>query len=116
MAACDQACGKMFGERFKPAIAGRNASSSENGDSHRTNNSSSLYVERFLARALVDQASRVINDVYPINVSKKFFAQRRKDKDAEKSLNIFFAPLRYLWVLRETLTSCRLRRLGNHHP
>jgi len=40
----------------------------------------------------------VINDVYPINVSKKFFTQRRKDKDAEKSLNIFFAPLRSLWA------------------
>ena len=55
-----QARRKMFGERFKAAIAGRNASSSENGYAHRTNNASSLAVEPFprkKTKVLMDHAA-----------------------------------------------------------
>ena len=61
--ASHQACGKVFGEGFKPAIAGRNASSSENGNTHQTIRLSSLAVDPFRrnkARALMDHAIPIL--------------------------------------------------------
>ncbi len=111
VAASHQASGKVFGEGFEPAIAGRNASSSENGYAHQTIKLSSLAVDpipRKKAGAQMDHASRVrgldgvefenIKKVYPVSMSKNISRKgaKKRRKDAEKSLHFFFAPLRPL--------------------